>query len=135
LIGAARAVSKNELDFALIESNKVLFHLEVSNDKKGIEQFIKQIKTQYKGFSMDKCLFCMEHTGIYNNPLLNYLHLNKADAWLEQATQIKSSMGVSREKNDKVDSQKIGLYARAASAIKTVKMLSYGHLNVKLLLK
>lgn len=30
---------------------------------------------------------------------------------LEQATQIKASMGVSREKNDKVDSQKIGLYA------------------------
>lgn len=104
-------VSKNELDFALVESNKVLFHLEVSNDKKGIEQFIKQIKTQYKDFSMDKCLFCMEHTGIYNNPLLNYLYEKKTDVWLEQATQIKSSMGVSREKNDKVDAQRIGLYA------------------------
>jgi transposase len=104
-------VSKNELDFALIESNKSLFHLEVTNDKKGIEQFIKQIKTQYKDFSMGNSLFCLEHTGIYNNPLLNYLHQKKADVWLEQATQIKSSMGVSREKNDKVDSQRIGLYA------------------------
>jgi transposase len=27
-------VSKDELDFALIESNRILFHLEVSNDKK-----------------------------------------------------------------------------------------------------
>ncbi len=53
----------------------------------------------------------MEHTGIYNNPSLNYLHSKKANIWLEQATQIKASMGVSREKNDKVDSQKIGLYA------------------------
>jgi transposase len=45
----------------------VLFHLEVSNDKRGIEQFIKQIKLQYKDFSVDKCLFCMEHTGIYRS--------------------------------------------------------------------
>ncbi len=104
-------ISKNELDFALIESNKVLFHVEVSNDKKGIEQFIKKIKVQYTQFSLVNSLFCMEHTGIYNNVLLNYLHEKKADIWLEQATQIKSSMGVSREKNDKVDSQKIGLYA------------------------
>jgi cephalosporin hydroxylase len=55
-------VSKNELDFALIESNKVLFHLEVSNDQKGIEQFIRQIKNQYKCFSIENSLFCMEHT-------------------------------------------------------------------------
>ena len=46
-----------------------------------------------------------------NNSLLNYLHQKHANIWLEQATQIKASMGVSREKNDKVDSQKIGLYA------------------------
>jgi transposase len=104
-------VSKNELDFSLVESNKVLFHLEVSNDKKGIEQFIKQIKSQYKGFSLENSLFCMEHTGIYNHPLLNYLHQKQANVWLEQATQIKASMGVTREKNDKVDSQNIGLYA------------------------
>jgi transposase len=42
---------------------------------------------------------------------LNYLHQKQANIWLEQATLIKASMGVSREKNDKVDSQKIGLYA------------------------
>ena len=41
--------------------------------------------------------------GIYNNPLLNYLHQKQANVWLEQATQIKASMGVSREKNDKSD--------------------------------
>lgn len=30
-------VSKNELDFAVVESNKTLFHSEVTNDKKGIK--------------------------------------------------------------------------------------------------
>ena len=49
--------------------------------------------------------------GIYNNPLLNYLNQKQANVWLEQATQIKASMGVSRERNDKVDSQKMGFYA------------------------
>ena len=49
--------------------------------------------------------------GIYNNPSLKYLHTKHASIWLEQATQIKASMGISREKNDKIDSQKIGLYA------------------------
>ena len=104
-------VSKETLDFALIANNIVQFHLQVTNDKLGIEQFIKQVRKQNKEFSFVNSLFCMEHTGIYNNPLLNYLHQKQANIWLEQATQIKASMGVSREKNDKVDSQKIGLYA------------------------
>ena len=104
-------VSKETLDFALIVQNTVQFHLQVTNDKLGIEQFIKQVRKQNKEFSFVNSLFCMEHTGIYNNPLLNYLHQKQANIWLEQATQIKASMGISREKNDKVDSQKIGLYA------------------------
>ena len=104
-------VSKETLDFALIVQNTVQFHLQVTNDKLGIEQFIKQVRKQNKEFSFVNSLFCMEHIGIYNNPLLNYLHQKQANIWLEQATQIKASMGVSREKNDKVDSQKIGLYA------------------------
>ena len=35
-------VSKETLDFALIVQNTVQFHLQVTNDKLGIEQFIKQ---------------------------------------------------------------------------------------------
>jgi len=62
LIGAARAVSKEILDFALITNNALQFHLQVSNDKAGIEQFIKQAKKQNKPFSFTNSLFCMEHT-------------------------------------------------------------------------
>lgn len=104
-------VAQFALLFSLIVANSVQFHIQVTNDKQGIELFIKQTKNQNKGFSFDNTLFCMEHTGIYNNPLLNYLYLKRANVWLEQATQIKASMGVSREKNDKIDSQRIGLYA------------------------
>ena len=72
-------VSKETLDFALIVNNAVQFHVQVSNDKQGIEQFIKQAKKQNKTFSFANSLFCMEHTGIYNNPLLNYLHQKHAN--------------------------------------------------------
>jgi transposase len=96
-------VSKETLDFSLVIANAVDFHIQVTNNKQGIEQFIKQIKAKNKSFSFENSLFCMEYTGIYNNPLLNYLHQKKANIWLEQATQIKLSMGVSREKNDKSD--------------------------------
>ena len=57
-------ISKETLDFALIVNNTVQFHVQVSNDKKGIEQFIKQAKKQNKTFSFTNSLFCMEHTGI-----------------------------------------------------------------------
>ena len=73
--------------------------------------------------------------GIYNNPLLNYLHQKHANIWLEQATQIKASMGVSREKKD-VDDQSRSIHKKSDfMLIKTENMLSYGHPNAQLLFK
>lgn len=103
-------VSKNELDFAVVNSNKVLFHLEVTNDKKGIEDFIKAFKKQAP-FSFENSLFCIEFTGIYNNILLNYLTAHKAFIWVENARQIKDSMGTIRGKTDKLDSILIAQYS------------------------
>ena len=55
-------ISKETLDFALIINNVVQFHLQVNNDKLGIELFIKQVKKHDKAFSFRNSLFCMEHT-------------------------------------------------------------------------
>ena len=55
-------LSKETLDFALIVQNIILFHLQVTNDKEGIGQFIKQAKKQNKTFSFENSRFCMEHT-------------------------------------------------------------------------
>ena len=54
-------VSKNELDFAVVESNRVLFDLEVSNDKKGITDLMRQLKKQTPA-NFEDSLFCMEFT-------------------------------------------------------------------------
>lgn len=103
-------VSKNELDFAVVRSQKVLFHLEVSNDKKGIADFIKHLK-KHTDATFKNSLFCMEFTGIYNNILLNYLSEQNTSIWVENARQIKDSMGTSRGKTDKLDSIQIAQYA------------------------
>ncbi|WP_229238919.1 hypothetical protein [Emticicia sp. C21] len=64
----------------MVTSNKVLFHQEVTNDKTGIDSFIKALKKQ-TDCNFKNCLFCMGFTGIYNNILLNYLTAHKASIW------------------------------------------------------
>ena len=103
-------VSKQWLDFAVVEQNKILFHLQTDNTLSGIQTFIKKLKKE-RNYDLKTAVFCMEHTGIYNNPLLDYLHKKEADIWLESGLQIKQSSGLQRGKNDKVDSTRIAMYA------------------------
>lgn len=103
-------VSKNELDFSVLCGKDFLFHKEISNTVEAIDEFVRDLKKLPK-FSLSEAVFCMEHTGIYNNPLLVYLNKKKGHICLETATQIKNSLGNIRGKNDKVDSKRIAEYA------------------------
>ena len=103
-------VSKNELDFAVQQGNHFLFHREIANEPVAINAFIKELE-KLPGFKLSQALFCMEHTGIYNNHLLCCLHKKKAHLCLEAATQIRHSLGNIRGKNDKVDAMRIAGYA------------------------
>jgi transposase len=103
-------VSKNELDFAVQRCRELLFHRELANEPEAIMAFIKELK-KLPGFVLNKAVFCMEHTGIYNNHALSCLHKKKANICLEAATQIKSSLGNIRGKNDKIDAIRIAGYA------------------------
>jgi transposase len=104
-------VSKATLDWAVVVANKLLFHYQSSNDQKGIESFVKHLKQQYQQVSFGNSLYCIEYTGIYNNHLLNFFQHKKANVWLEHPIHIKESLGMIRGKNDKVDAQRIALYA------------------------
>lgn len=53
----------------------------------------------------------MEHTGIYNNPLLKALHEQSAPIWVERAAHIQESMGLTRGKTDQIDARRIALFA------------------------
>lgn len=103
-------VSKNELDFAVMQGKTFLFHKEVENKPEKIHAFVQELK-KLAGFDLKTAVFCMEHTGIYNNPLLTYLHKKKVNVCLEAASQIKNSLGNLRGKNDRVDSMRIAEYA------------------------
>jgi transposase len=103
-------VSKNELDFAVQRGNCLLFHREIVNQPAAIIAFIKELG-RLPGFAIDKAVFCMEHTGIYNNHSLACLYNKRARICLEAATQIKSSLGNIRGKNDKIDAIRIAGYA------------------------
>jgi transposase len=103
-------VSKNELDFAVQRGNCFLFHREIANEPLAITAFIKELG-KLPGFKSGNAVFCMEHTGIYNNHVLMCLEKKNAHVCLEAAIQIKSSLGSIRGKNDKVDSIRIAGYA------------------------
>ncbi|WCT12368.1 IS110 family transposase [Mucilaginibacter jinjuensis] len=103
-------VSKNELDFAIQQGDRFLLHREIANEPSAIGSFIKELN-KLPGFKLDKALFCMEHTGIYNNHSLACLQKKKAHICLEAATQIKNSLGNIRGKNDKIDAKRIAGYA------------------------
>lgn len=99
-------VSKKTLDIALVIGGKVLKTTKVPNSKSGV-------KAMFKAFQIDivKSLFCMEHTGIYCNIILDYLSEKQAKVWMESAVQIQRSQGITRGKSDKIDAQRIALYA------------------------
>jgi transposase len=103
-------ISKGELDFAIRQGKQLLFHQEIANEPVAINAFLKEL-SKLPGFNLSKTVFCMEHTGIYNNHLLVCLHKKKANICLEAATHIKKSLGNIRGKNDKVDSIRIAEYA------------------------
>lgn len=106
-------VSKGTLDVALIDEQhkEEAHHLKVSNDDEGIHEMFAWLKAAQKDFTVQQAVFCMEATGLYCYPLLQFLYQNKAAIWVENAIQIKRSLGILRGKNDKVDAMRIAQYA------------------------
>jgi transposase len=105
-------VSKSTLDVGFLDANNLgsVSHQQVSNDDAGIAAVLKWLQKQ-NGFSIENSLFCLEHTGMYNYPLLQFFSQQNASVWVENAVQIKKSLGLQRGKNDKVDAMRIAQYA------------------------
>ncbi|GGH08145.1 transposase [Mucilaginibacter phyllosphaerae] len=103
-------VSRNTLDYAVIQDKQLLFHREALNEADNITAFLQELKTLPK-FTMSKAVFCMEHTGIYCNHVLNAIKKVKGNVALENALQIRNSLGVIRGKYDKIDAIRIAQYA------------------------
>lgn len=103
-------VSKDTLDFCVRNQSGILLSNVCTNNKKGVNSMIRKIRS-IKDFKTEHALFCMEHTGIYNNCLIDFLSRLNAKIWLESALRIKQSQGMLRGKSDRVDAERIALYA------------------------
>lgn len=103
-------VSKLTLDVTIVNLSGLKEHQQFDNNSKGFRQ-LKKWLTSFEQFDFEKSLFCMEHTGLYTRQYVQFLILEKASVWMESALHLKRSMGLTRGKNDKVDSYRIARYA------------------------
>lgn len=107
-------VSKLTLDVCIINNEGFEQHQEFENNKKGFKKMLTWLVSTGV-FNLTDALFCMEHTGIYTRELVEYLLIQEAKVWLESALHLKRSMGMTRGKNDIVDSFRIARYAMTNS--------------------
>lgn len=103
-------MAKKKFDAALTQDGKNFYEIQVENNAKSIKLFFQELKKKF-GFSFSQLIVCVEHTGIYCNPLLDFVLKNKINVCLEPALQIKQSQGMTRGKTDQVDARRIALYA------------------------
>jgi transposase len=90
---------------------ELVCHQEGQNEPVDILAFITKLK-MYSGFTIGKSVFCMEHTGYYCNHLFSVFRRLKANVIVEDALQIKKSLGTIRGKNDKIDAIRIVCYVQ-----------------------
>lgn len=101
-------VSKKTVDITCITGDENIYQ-KFSNDANGMQDLLQWLKDL--NIIFEQTLFCMEATGLYCYTLTEFLTSNAIDTWVEHAVQIKRASGMTRGKNDKVDSRRIAVYA------------------------
>lgn len=103
-------IAKITLDWAVYDGKKMVLQTSTVNSVAGIKTALRLIKTLPQ-WNPQQAIFCMEHTGIYNAYLLDFLHKLHFPIWLESSLQIKKAGGLQRGKTDSIDAQRIAEYA------------------------
>lgn len=102
-------IGKKTFHAALTLDGQAFFDQQVDNDATSIKEYFNELKSKFS-ISFDQLIVCMEHTGIYCYPALDYLTKHKIKVCVEPALRIKQSLGMQRGKNDKIDSKRIAKY-------------------------
>lgn len=103
-------IAKATLDWAVHDGKTIVFQTSTPNTNAGIKAALRAFKT-IPNWQPKRAVFCMEHTGIYNAHLLDFLHKLHLPIWLESSLQIKKAGGLQRGKTDSIDAQRIAEYA------------------------
>jgi transposase len=107
-------VSKLTIDVCIITQQGEHGYQQFENNVKDFKRMEKWL-TEKPYFSFQESMFCMEHTGLYTRELVSFLLQHQSKVWMESALHLKRSMGMTRGKNDKVDSYRIARYAMTNS--------------------
>ncbi|ASW73498.1 IS110 family transposase [Chryseobacterium piperi] len=95
-------VSKLTLDISVLIDSTFQFFT--------IENTVKALKKFFKEFKEHQVMIAMENTGRYNYHLYEVLPLFEFKVYVINPLHIKRSIGLVRDKNDKIDSKRIALF-------------------------
>ncbi|MGB2526611.1 IS110 family transposase [Flagellimonas sp. SN16] len=124
-------VSKATLD-AYLHSNGSSSTFE--NSEKGFTLLVKWARS-HSDHKSTETLFVFEHTGLYSERLSGFLSKNKIPYKMVPGLEVKRSLDITRGKDDRIDAQKIALYAyRLRDEIKPSKAPSKQIRSLKKLL-
>lgn len=102
-------ISKKTFNAALTIDGINMYETEVENRPQAIKAYFQGLQEKFS-FSANHLIVCMEHTGIYCLPVLDYLTKKGIKVCVEPALQIKQSQGMTRGKDDQIDAQRIAQY-------------------------
>lgn len=105
--------SKETFDATIICSSMMIapVHEKFENKPGDFSKLRTWIRKNSYGTSEENWLLCGENTGVYCQNMCDWMFAKGIDIWIENALQIKRSMGLQRGKNDKIDSVNIAEYA------------------------
>jgi len=120
-------VSKHTLDVCFIvreqDSLSKPTWRQFTNTLKGLRQMQQWLVVQEVSLRQ-QAIVVIENTGIYHRLLWQFFSQLQTDICIENAAQVKWSLGIARGKNDKVDSRRLALYAvRHADRLKPTPAL------------
>lgn len=98
-------VSKKTLDISCSEINE---HIQIMNGSAGFTAFIKWCRLFH--IDLNKSFMVMEYTGGYEYKLIQFCEAKSILYTRIPGLAIKNSLGITRGKNDKVDSMRIAQY-------------------------
>ena len=100
-------VSRKWIDLCLTVDGKAIVHKQVDNNKVGFRMMLSWLKLYG---NPSELLLCMEHTGIYAQPLWYYLTEKSITYAVVPGSLITSGLEIRRGKNDKIDAADIARF-------------------------
>jgi transposase len=102
-------ISKNWIDVCVTLDGKHVSHRQFDNKLQGFKAMVKWIK-EFDS-KLEEWLLCMEHTGIYGQPLWYFLVEKEITYCVVPGQSITSGLEIRRGKSDRIDAEDIARFA------------------------